>query len=288
MPARSSSDSTSDSSSTAAPSALDRIRVVSFLAFFAAAFLLGVLVLAVTPSLPSYVLGVGIVVLSVGGWLAHLVWNLGLRLPALLGRFPVTVGSWMLVLAGAAGLYLLGQFELNVIVPFLETHAPEWADYYAMGASGSGSRPSFFQIGASVLILPILEEILFRGVVFSRWRHAWEAPWLSVGATSGFFMLLHGHFLSSFVFSVVAILLYVSTRSLWAPIAMHILLNGTAAIGGLSTKSWFRALTGTNSDTVFGTAALVVALVATGVVLTQTRSDLHAPLPYLTYDTARP
>lgn len=286
MPAHSSTDSTSDPG-VPATSALDRIRVLSFVAFFAAAFLMGVLVMAVVPSLPSHLLGSGIVILSVGSWLGHLVWNRGLHLPAVMGRAPTAAGPWMLVVAGAAGLYLLGQFELYGVVPFLETHAPGWADYYAMGASAGGSRPSFVQIGASVLVLPILEEILFRGVIFSRWRHAWEAPWRSAVATSGLFMLLHGHLLSSFVFSIVAILLYVSTRSLWAPIALHVLLNGTAAVGGPSTKSWVRAITGTNSDTVFGIAALVAALVAIGVVLNQTRSDLHVPPPYLTHDAPR-
>jgi len=283
MPARSSTDATSDSGVPAA-SALDRIRVVGLAGFFAAAFLLGVLALAIAPSLPSHLLGSGIVILSVGGWLGHLVRNRGLHLPALLGRFPVTARSWTLVVAGAAGLYLLGQFELHGVVPFLETHAPGWADYYAMGASGGGSRPSFVQIGAGVVVLPILEEILFRGLIFSRWRHAWEAPWRSAVAISGLFMLLHGHLLSSFVFSVVAILLYVSTRSLWAPIAMHILLNGTAAAGGLSTTSWFRALTGTDSNLLFGSAALAVALVLIGGLLVQTRNDLHAPAPYLDLD----
>jgi len=280
MSALSSSDSASDSAPTStASSALDRIRVAGFLGFFAGAFLMGVLVLAFAPFLPSHLLGSGVVVLSIGGWLVHLVWNRDLRLSALLGRVPTNVNSWTLVVTAAAGLYLLGQFELHVVVPLLETQAPGWADDYAMGASDGASPPSLFQIGASVLVLPVLEEILFRGVIFSRWRHAWAAPWRSAVVTSGLFMLLHGHLLSSFVFSVVTILLYVSTRSLWAPIAMHVLLNGTAALGGLPAASWVQAIPGMD-ERAFGLVAFVGALGLIGGLVVRTKDRLHAPLPY--------
>jgi len=74
------------------------------------------------------------------------------------------------------------------------------------------------------LLGPILEELVFRGLLYRAWerRFGWLAAMLLVSVVFG---LYHRHFWSAFAGSILFVCLYRRTGSLWAPIIVHALAN---------------------------------------------------------------
>ena len=81
-----------------------------------------------------------------------------------------------------------------------------------------------------VVIAPIAEEIVFRGYLLGKLRK--YAPlWISILITSLLFALVHFAWnvgIDVFVLSIVLCLLRVWSKSLWAPILVHMIKNGVA------------------------------------------------------------
>ena len=81
----------------------------------------------------------------------------------------------------------------------------------------------------AVVLAPVLEEVLFRGFLLNRWT-------LKLGArralllSSGLFAVLHNDMLGAFVFAVLMALLYMRTRTLVAPIMVHMVNNALAVL----------------------------------------------------------
>jgi uncharacterized protein len=81
----------------------------------------------------------------------------------------------------------------------------------------------------SVLVVaPIAEEFIFRGVLLHRWAVKWGIR-PAIVLTSGLFGVLHSNLVGLFMFGVVMSLLYLSTRSLVVPIVAHALNNAIAS-----------------------------------------------------------
>lgn len=81
----------------------------------------------------------------------------------------------------------------------------------------------------AVVLAPVLEELLFRGFLLNRWT-------LKLGArhalilSSSLFAVLHNDILGAFVFAVLMALLYMKTRTLIAPILVHMANNALAVM----------------------------------------------------------
>lgn len=81
-----------------------------------------------------------------------------------------------------------------------------------------------------IVIAPVVEELIFRGVLLQRWATKWGMRKALV-ASSLLFGLLHiNNPVGLTLFGLVMGLLYVRTRSLWVPIFCHG-LNNLAAVG---------------------------------------------------------
>jgi membrane protease YdiL (CAAX protease family) len=73
-------------------------------------------------------------------------------------------------------------------------------------------------------VVPILEELVFRGLLYRAWEKRWG--WFpAMIATSVVFALYHPFFLSAFLASIVYVCLLRRTGTLWAPIIVHGLYN---------------------------------------------------------------
>ncbi|MEO7083999.1 MAG: type II CAAX endopeptidase family protein [Gemmatimonadaceae bacterium] len=81
----------------------------------------------------------------------------------------------------------------------------------------------------AVVIAPVIEEILFRGLLLQRWALAYGSP-VAVVLSSAVFAVGHVELLGHFLFGVTMCALYLRTRSLCAPIAAHSLNNFLATI----------------------------------------------------------
>ena len=94
-----------------------------------------------------------------------------------------------------------------------------------------GSLATFWQVVlfvATAVTTPILEEILFRGLVQSSLRQATGRPWLAVGITSAIFAFMHGQPQDWLALAVLAGVMgynYERTGRLIAPIVTHALFN---------------------------------------------------------------
>jgi membrane protease YdiL (CAAX protease family) len=80
-----------------------------------------------------------------------------------------------------------------------------------------------------VIVVPLTEELLFRGIILNRWRSLF-GPRAGVWLTAIAFALLHGAFFPSLVFAVLLGHLYLRSRELWAAIGAHALNNAIAIV----------------------------------------------------------
>ena len=81
-------------------------------------------------------------------------------------------------------------------------------------------------IGVGV-IAPIMEEVLFRGLVYHRLKD-YNKGWLSIILAAGMFAVYHGNLrqaVAAFPMAVIMILLYDRWDSIFAPILFHITVN---------------------------------------------------------------
>ncbi len=80
-----------------------------------------------------------------------------------------------------------------------------------------------------VILAPLLEEILFRGIILQRWSVKWSIL-SGIFFSSLVFGCLHFNFLGLFNFGLVMALLYLRTQNLFLPIMVHG-LNNLIAVG---------------------------------------------------------
>lgn len=80
-----------------------------------------------------------------------------------------------------------------------------------------------------VVVAPVFEEFLFRGLLLTRWSIKWSVPW-AVFLSSALFAILHVDIIGAFFFGYVMCTLYIHTRSLLVPMILHAAYNGIAWI----------------------------------------------------------
>lgn len=100
------------------------------------------------------------------------------------------------------------------------------ADY--VEASASLNQTGLLMAIATVVIAPIVEEVIFRGLILSRLRRAMPG-WLAVLLSALIFGLCHGQAVwmaYAFVLGVIFGFLALRSGSLWPSLAAHVLFNG--------------------------------------------------------------
>jgi membrane protease YdiL (CAAX protease family) len=81
--------------------------------------------------------------------------------------------------------------------------------------------------GATILLAPVAEEVLFRGIIYP-WIKSFGFPQLALWGTSLLFAVVHFNLVSLpalFLLALILTLLYERTGNLLAPIAAHSLFN---------------------------------------------------------------
>jgi hypothetical protein len=281
------------SSSTAAdssPTALDRIRVRSLVGWVGAGFAAGVLASILLGPVPGLgpadrvaeTAGPALVGLAALGWLVRAVWAKGLSPSALFGPAPSRAG-WGWVLAAILAMDLFQSAQIHLLVPWLERAAPALADWYMASSTGDpgGTAAYAGMVLRAVVVASLLEEVLFRGLLYQRWARSWNRPVAALLASSLLFAALHGHVIGAFVMAVVATLLFLITRSLWAPIAFHAGGNALSIPGMPSLEEGYAALTHGPADAAFGALCLTASLPFLAWFVWRHRPALRQPLPYL-------
>ncbi|QWG54913.1 CPBP family intramembrane metalloprotease [Bacillus mycoides] len=86
------------------------------------------------------------------------------------------------------------------------------------------TRGYVFQFIRVVFIAPIVGEFVFRGFLLQRFAAKWGTS-IAMVVVALLFAILHVDFLGAAVFSIVLSIVYIRTKSLLMPIAIHMLNN---------------------------------------------------------------
>lgn len=126
---------------------------------------------------------------------------------------------------------LLVSSVLNVI-PLPQ----ELVQSYAESSQGIVEGNYFVRILATVVLIPVVEEVIFRGLIYTRLRKAMNVP-VAIVVSSLVFGVMHGHILwisYTFIGGILFAVVMEKTKSLKASILLHMALNSVSAvIGGI-------------------------------------------------------
>lgn len=139
--------------------------------------------------------------------------------------------------------YLVLGFVTIYLSQYLVIDVLEWevagsqVDTFSLGDIELTTWNVIFLFLAFTVVTPILEEILFRNLIFGTLADKF-GNWIGVAVSSIVFGVLHpGHMLSATIMGVVFVLIYRRTGSLIAPIVFHMIWNSFAMYGLLSLIS---------------------------------------------------
>jgi len=142
----------------------------------------------------------------------------------LLAVWPIVLG--MIVLTIYLGKALLGeQFEI-----------PQHVGLELITERGALPLQILIVVLA-VVIAPLVEEMLFRGLVQTTLRSYSGRPWLAIGFTAAMFASVHAngtHWPALFVLAMGLGYAYEKSGSLLRPIFMHALFNGITILAALT------------------------------------------------------
>lgn len=148
------------------------------------------------------------------------------------GAPPGEVKSWPLVIVLVPVMFSFAAMTLWATAFVASWVSPGFGRYLLREQNDPGPLRALNEAGSTWLILfivvvgPVVEEVVFRGLVLRRWI-ARKSLWRGVVGSSLVFALLHPPFwIGAFVIGIFLALLYLVTRSLYAPIAFHAMYNG--------------------------------------------------------------
>lgn len=105
--------------------------------------------------------------------------------------------------------------------------ASKFESYDKVSESLSSAHGSILAMVSVVILIPMFEEILFRGLIFNELRKNINI-YVAIIIQAIIFAVFHGNLLQgiyTFILGVILSLLYMWTKSLWANILCHIVYN---------------------------------------------------------------
>lgn len=145
-----------------------------------------------------------------------------------------TPGRRVFLAAGVTpALYLLVTLVLGLL--------PEaWLESYAE-ASAALTQTGLLTVIATVVVVPIAEEVVFRGLILSRLGRALPG-WLAVVISALLFGVCHGQpvwIAYAFVLGLVFGFMDLRARSIWPSLCAHIIFNGIGQLMTALTEAQF-------------------------------------------------
>ena len=99
--------------------------------------------------------------------------------------------------------------------------------------------PIALQFILLVIVAPVMEEIMYRGVIFNR-LNSWMPTWVAVLISSALFGVMHLNFYQgvfAFLAGILFCVLYVRYRNMWIAIIAHAAFNLAAWIFNMATEA---------------------------------------------------
>lgn len=151
-------------------------------------------------------------------WVFFAIRKKKLTTEASMRKFSMSYVPWIILTGVALALFI--SFALALL--------PEkWLADYAAASSSIGGKLTIVSLVATVIAAPVVEEILFRGIILSRLRKAMPvAPAIILSALV--FGFMHGQILwiayAAFL-GIILALVAVRTNSILATILLHLAFN---------------------------------------------------------------
>ncbi|YAF94911.1 MAG: lysostaphin resistance A-like protein [Nodularia sp. CChRGM 3473] len=217
--------------------------------------------------------------------------RLGINLRYVVGSVPSNYG-WLPIIGLVLLLILCSLSAYLVSFSLLSWIAPSFVEevmrQVASNPSLQNSAPllnNLLSAIATVVVAPITEEFIFRGVILQRWAAKWGIRTALI-ISSLIFGILHANFLGLSLFGVVMGVLYIKTRTLIVPIVCHALNNLLAVTVGLlshgsQTTTNVNNLEQLRSGLGTGVILMLISLPLLIRFLWQNWPRRDAPVPYL-------
>ena len=224
------------------------IFIVSFGGVFAVAEFLWIefLVIQIGP-LPEAVIFCSVYLL-----LAFLLWLVCLKVGIVhqfsLGERPSQRQTWVYI-SLAVPLISTSLFFLYVVFLPLSYAYPELVEWWILDElpliwwylDARAVSASVINVVLIVVIVPVVEEVLFRGFLLNRWWRKYGL-WRGVVFSSFAFAILHIDVIGGVIFGVLLSLIYVKTKSLIGPIIVHMANNGLIVLMLLAEGAVFGSI----------------------------------------------
>lgn len=165
-----------------------------------------------------------------GWWIIRNFNRVHLNYEKFLGHVPPNY-NWLFlftiiiaVIILSLGLGELSRYIISIIDPNLLNQLPSTSVFYTPEETPLAPFLNFMDFIIAVIMAPIVEELLFRGIILHRFTIKWGVKWAILGS-SIIFGFLHTDIVGAFIFAVVMCILYIKTASIFVPILAHMINN---------------------------------------------------------------
>lgn len=161
-------------------------------------------------------------------------------------------------------------FAGNAFVKLLEIFIPGvFANSFAETGNQIYSSPIVFQIIEAVIIGPIVEELIFRGLMFNRFRRCMSVVAAAI-VSSLLFGIYHMNFsqgVYAFIMGLLLAYVYVKYKNLIATILLHIISNGMGVLVTTVSKGYNNMTEVNTTSMTSGQICTLIGLVLVGVII---------------------
>ena len=186
--------------------------ILAFIGYLLLQFIVSALI-----SMEHYEIIAGLIALIAFGWLLY-------KKQMLLISSRDLKGSSLLLCLGI-GLGVALFFKITILFAVLSGEPV---------SEQPNPTPFFWMeyVAAKVILIPVVEELLFRGILFKRFRER-QRFWYSAVCSSVFFMFIHTNttqMVYAFLLGLMLAYLYEKTGSVKAPVLLHIMMNAGSVV----------------------------------------------------------
>ena len=161
------------------------------------------------------------------------------------GYRSVFFAKYLLIIPFAAAF----MYAANCLVALIEIFVPSIAHSFDDAAKAIYGADMWIQIVTAVLLGPIVEELIFRGLMYIRLKRMFGQG-VAAFVTGLLFGIFHWNIsqgIYAFLFSYAAIFIYEKYKNICAPIIMHIAANAISVLVSFMVKDYNNQSGATNS-----------------------------------------
>lgn len=171
-------------------------------------------------------------------------------------KYKVSITKYILIIPFAVFAMLAANYLVNIITMFM----PDFMlDSYTSTAEAIYESNLGIQIIAAVIAGPIVEELIFRGLVYDRVKRMSSIiPAAIISALA--FGIFHGNWVQApyaFIIGLVCVFVYEKYKNMAAPILLHISAN----LASVVISSWASAAQSGASDVQMSTVQEIIITV---------------------------